>query len=255
MNEDDPWLNVPQAVVLSATGNLDLALGLVADDPALLLLKANWQVARLTVIEVEAEAASERRAEAYRRLQDEKKSGEEGRYGELQGQLQRWLIAGVRTKASRTPGGAYENIDPVEYTKVELQGVDAVDKRTGKIILFDLRVNCRDLIDRLAETVLTPADAGSRSSARHCQPVSEEIEKWRSGGDPVPKLIEWARAKWGEAEALPGRDEILRAFREQFGRVLGVNEKVMRDVRRQLAPPEARRGGAPRHRRSRSAGK
>ena len=251
------WLNVPQAVVLSATGDLNLALGLVAPTPALLVFKANELVARRTVIPVAADPDPAQRAEALRRLQELKMGEEQGRYGELERRLHRWLIAGVRTKASRTPSGAYESIDPVEYTRAEFQGVDAVDKRTGKIILFDLRINCRDLLGRLAETVLTPADtAASRSSARHCQPLPKEIEKWRSGGDPVPKLIEWARSKRGEeAERLPGRYEILRAFREQFGRVLGVNEKVMREVRRQLAPPEARRGGAPRHRRYRSAGK
>jgi hypothetical protein len=72
----------------------------------------------------------------------------------------------------------------------------------------------------------------------------------------VPKLIDWARSKWGDgAQTLPSRYELLREFREQFGQVLGVNEKVMREVRRRLASSEARRGGAPGHRRYRSAGK
>jgi hypothetical protein len=78
----------------------------------------------------------------------------------------------------------------------------------------------------------------SRPYAKHRQPVSEKIEKWDSGGDPVPKLVDWARSKWGDGgQALPSRYELLRVFREQFGRVLGINEKVMRELRRQLAPP------------------
>jgi hypothetical protein len=36
---------------------------------------------------------------------------------------------------------------------------------------------------------------------------------------------------------------------EQFGQLLGINEKTMREVRHQLAPQKARRGGAPTHRR------
>ena len=253
---DELWLNVPQAVVLSATGDLDLALGLVAPDPDLLVFKANAVVARRTVIPVAADPDPKQRAEAFRKLQ-ESKIEEEGRYAELERQVHRYVIAGTRTTASRTPGGPYENINPVEYTRAEFQGVDAVDKRTGKIILFDLRINGGDLVEHLAEDGLMPTDgASSRPYGRDRQPVSEKIEKWDSAGDPVPKLIDWARSKWGDGtQALPNRDELLREFREQFGQVLGVNEKVMREVRRRLASSEARRGGAPGHRRYRSAGK
>jgi hypothetical protein len=74
-------------------------------------------------------------------------------------------------------------------------------------------------------------------------------DKWGCAGDPVPKLIEWARSRWGEgSQALPNRFELLGLFREQFGRVSGINEKTMRLVRQQLASREARRGGARMHR-------
>jgi hypothetical protein len=257
MTNNDPWLNVPQAIVLGVTGDLELVLNLIADDTALLVLKANELVARRTVIPLAADADPERRAEAFRKLQEAKMGNkEEGRYAELERQLHRRLIAGVRTKGSRTPGGAYENIDPVEYTRAELQWVDAVDKRTGKIILFDLRINCTDLIKSLAETLATPAgSASSHAYGRQPQPRLQKIEKWDHVGDPVPKLIDWVRTNWGnDAQELPNRDELLRAFRGQFGRVLGINQKTMREVRRQAASREARHGGAPMHRRPRVAG-
>jgi hypothetical protein len=257
MTDGDVWLNVPQAVVLGVIGDLELVLDLTADDPALLVMKANQLVARRTVIPLAADADREQRAEAFRQLRETgigRKA--EGRYAELERQLHRQLIAGVRTKASRTPGGAYENIDPVEYTRAELQGVDAIDVRTGNIILFDLRINCTDLIKSLAETVLTPAGvASSRAYGRQHQPRSREIKIWDHVGDPVPKLIDWVRSSWGDdAQQLPNRDELLRAFRVQFGRVLGINEKTMRVVRRQLASREARGEGAPMHGRQRADG-
>lgn len=257
MTDNDPWLSVPQAVVLSATGNLELVLDLVIEDPALLVVRANDLIARRTVIPLVADADQKQRGEAFRKLQESIiYKPEEGRYGELQGQLHRYLIAGLRTKASRAPGGAYENVDPVEYTRAELRGVDAIDKRTGKVILFDIRVNCTDLIRSLAETLLTPAGAAaSQAYTGQHHPKSQDVGKWDHAGDPVPKLIAWARSHWGnDAQELPNRDELLRAFRRQFGRVLGVNQKTMREVRRRLASREARRGGAQRHRRERVAG-
>ena len=59
-------------------------------------------------------------------------------------------------------------------------------------------------------------------------------------------LFVWQASRWIK---LPGRAELLRIFRGQFGRVLGIHDKTMREVRRQLAPRLARRGGAPMHRR------
>ena len=81
------------------------------------------------------------------------------------------------------------------------------------------------------------------------------VEKWDCTGDPVPKLIVWAQSRWGEdIQKLPGRADLLRIFRAQFGRVLGIHDKTMREVRRQLAPRQARRGGAPMHRRQQYLG-
>jgi hypothetical protein len=255
MIDDDPWLNVPQAVVLEATGDIELGLDLTADNPILLVIKANQLIARQTVIPLAEDADQARRAEAFRKLREALMGKQDdGRYAEAERRLRRRVVAGVRTKASRTPGGAYENVDPVEYTRAEFQGVDAIDKRTQKIILFDVRISCIDLINSLAETAITRSGIGSSDAL--AQPHAlQELEKWDHAGDPVPKLIDWARSRWGkDVQKLPNRDALLQAFRGQFGRVFGINQNTMREVRRQLAPREARRGGAPMHRRSGVAG-
>ena len=54
MTADDPWLNVPQAVVLEATRDIELVLDLTAESPALLQIKASWRLARGAVISPEA---------------------------------------------------------------------------------------------------------------------------------------------------------------------------------------------------------
>jgi hypothetical protein len=48
------WLNVPQAVVLEETRDIELVLDLTAETPALLQIKANWRLARGAVISPEA---------------------------------------------------------------------------------------------------------------------------------------------------------------------------------------------------------
>jgi hypothetical protein len=118
-------------------------------------------------------------------------------------------------------------------------------------MLFDLRINAFDFIESLTGNPVRPAGAApSRALGQIQEHSSQEVEKWECAGDPLPKLIDWARSRWGEdIQKLPSRPELLRIFRGQFGRVFGINEKTMREVRRQLAPREARRGGAPMHRR------
>jgi hypothetical protein len=55
------WLNVPQAVVLEATRDIDLALGLTSETPALLIVKGNRIVGHRTVVPLEANAGEEQR--------------------------------------------------------------------------------------------------------------------------------------------------------------------------------------------------
>lgn len=123
--------------------------------------------------------------------------------------------------------------------------MDAADKRTGEIILYDLRINSTDLLNKLT--------AGAKEIcgiASQPDPGSLVAENWISKGDPLPQLLEWARQRWGRAlDELPNVQELLHAHRAQFGRVPGISERTMREVRRKLAPEKLRRGSAPTHRR------
>jgi hypothetical protein len=251
MSDDGPWLNVPQAVVLEATRDIELVLRLTETNPALLVIRANRLIALRTEIPLEPDADNEQRGDAFRKLREAKTGPHHDRYLEARQRVQRRLLKGVRTKASRTPDGPFESVDPVEFTRVELSEVDAIDKRTGAVTLYNLRINAYDFIESLTGNPVRPAGAASsRALGQMQEHSSQEVEKWECTGDPVPKLIDWARSRWGEdIQKLPNRPELLRIFRGQFGRVLGINEKTMREVRRQLASREAQRGGAPTHRR------
>ena len=205
MSEDGPWLNVPQAVVLEATRDINLALDLTEDDPVLLVIKANQRIALRTVIPLEEDADDEQRRDAFRRLREERAALHgDNRYQEAQQRVHRRLLAGVRTKASRTPGGPCESVDLVEFTRVELRGVDAIDKRTTAVMLYDLRINGFDLND---------ADSPQKLHQMH-EPSSQEGKKWGCTGDPMPELIRWAQSKWGhDPEKLPNRAQLLQIFR------------------------------------------
>jgi hypothetical protein len=245
---DDVWLDVPQAVVLEATRDIDRAVGLTAETTALLVIKASSLLARPTEIPLAEDADEEQRLDALRKIREARTAmAADSHYLEAQQRVHGWLVAGVRTKARRTPGGPYESVDPVEYTATELRGIDAIDKRTGTVMLFDLRIDAVNLTEALTGK---PIRAASSAADEMQEQSSQDVQKWEGTGDPVPKLIDWARSRWGEgSQALPNRFELLEVFRGQFGRVLGINEKTMREVRRQLASREARRGGAATHRR------
>ena len=252
LTDDVLWLDVPQAVVLEATRDIDRAVGLTAETTALLVIKASSLLARCTVIPLAEDADKEQRLDALRKIREARTAmAADSHYLEAQQRVHGWLIAGVRTKARRTPGGPYESVDPVEYTATELRGIDAIDKRTGTVILFDLRIDAVNLTEALTGKPIRAASTASYPAADEMQEQSsQDFQKWECTGDPVPKLIDWARSRWGEgSQALPNRFELLEVFRGQFGRVLGINEKTMREVRRHLASREARRGGAATHRR------
>ncbi len=61
MSDDGPWLNVPQAVVLEATRDIELVLGLTETNPALLVIRANQLIALRTEIPLEPDADNEQR--------------------------------------------------------------------------------------------------------------------------------------------------------------------------------------------------
>lgn len=249
MADDGPWLNVPQTAVLEVTRDIELAVGLTAETTPLLVIKANRRLARRIEIPLEANADADQRRDAVEQAKTALRSDSaNSSYREAQQRVRGRLVAGVRTKARRTPRGPYESLDPVEFIGAELEGLDAIDKKTGTVILFDLLINLYEYVEHLTGKPVRPPDAAAGAPDQMQQHSSQDVEKWECTGDPVPKLIDWARSKWG-SQKLPNRAELLKTFREQFGRVLGINEKEMRHVRTQLASREARRGGAPMHRR------
>ena len=219
MSDDGPWLSVPQAVVLVATRDIELALGLTENNAALLVIKANQRIAVRTVIPLEANADDEQRRDALTRLREERAAlRDDSLYLEAQEQLHRRLLAGVRTKASRTPGGPCESVDLVEFTRVELRGVDAIDKRTTAVMLYDLRINGFDLNELSPGRSTSSVEAASPQTLHQMhEPSSQEGKKRGCTGDPMPELIRWAQSKWGDdPEKLPNRTQLLQVFREQF---------------------------------------
>src|SRR5215469_3372713 len=130
MYNDDLWLDVPQAVVLVTTGDIERAVSLTATTTDLLMIGASL-LAPCAEIRVPADADEATRLAALKHFQEAKAAAlADNRYLEAERRIVQYLIAGVGSKARRRSGGPYESIEAVEYTAVELQGVDAIDKRT-----------------------------------------------------------------------------------------------------------------------------
>ena len=95
MTDDGPWLNVPQAVVLEVTRDIERALNLSAETTALLIIKANQVLARRTVIPLEADANKEQRLDALRKFREAKTAMPAGsHYLEAQQRVQGGLLQG-----------------------------------------------------------------------------------------------------------------------------------------------------------------
>jgi hypothetical protein len=233
MTDEGPWLNIPQAVVLEVTRDIEVVAGLTADNVTLLVIKANQLLPPRIEIPLEANADSDQWFDALSKFEEAKPAMlADSRYLEGQQRVRRRLLEGVRTKFKRTPDGPYENVDRVEYIGTELQGVNAIDINTRRVKGFDVLISAYNYIERMTGKPLRPADAAPSSAPGQAQEQSSrERDKWECTGDPVPKLIDWARSEWGaDLRQLPNRFELLRLFREQFGQVLGINEKTMRIV-------------------------
>jgi hypothetical protein len=246
------WLTVPHAVVLEATRNIELVSDLTEDDPDLLIIKVNQLIAPSMIIPLEADADEERRADAFKNFHEQKAIlQKDNSYLQAQERVRERLLEGVTVKAARMPNGPWETVDPLELTRVELYGVHAVDKGTRAISLYDLRIHGFEYVESLTGKPIGITITSSPGDLlRIDKDVSQAGKKWDCRGDPIPKLIEWALSQWrNNLQKLPSRSELLRIFREQYGPVLGINEKTMREVRRQLVPEAVRRGGAPTHRR------
>jgi hypothetical protein len=88
-------LNVRQAVVLEATRDIELALNLTADNPALLVIRANQLLALRTTIPLEEDADKERWVDAFRKMQEAKAATQaDNRYLEAQRRVHPGLLPG-----------------------------------------------------------------------------------------------------------------------------------------------------------------
>jgi hypothetical protein len=154
------------------------------------------------------------------------------------------LARGVPVHASKTEGGPLEPVHAAEFTRVETRGFDAIDKKSGKIVLHGLRINGFALIEKLNDPVAA-IGGGSAERRENSNPEASLKDRIRNArGDRLPLVIEWAQFRYA-SEKLPSREAMLKDFRADCGLMLGVNEKTMREVRRRLATLKARRGGAP----------
>jgi hypothetical protein len=105
MADDGPWLNVPQTAVLEVTRDIELVVGLSAKTTPLLIIKANQLLACIE-IPLEANADADQRRDAVEQAKTALRSDSANRrYREAQQRVRGRLVAGVRTKARRTPRG------------------------------------------------------------------------------------------------------------------------------------------------------
>jgi hypothetical protein len=146
----DIWLNVPQAVVLEVTGNLGLANELEADDVNLLMIKAIWRLPPLTSIEVELHPNEMETLRQGYRMAIDSPLEESGYENGLQ-RVHAKLTKGVTSKGSRAPHLPLEVIDPAEFARLALRGIDAVDVRTGQPVWYNLAISARGQLNGSSE--------------------------------------------------------------------------------------------------------
>jgi hypothetical protein len=219
------WLNVPQAVYLEATHDIEGAKKIAHENPKVLMLKAALRLGWVYVPDRDDLGPKAAKELALREL-----GSERGRYEALLARLHDKLIGGLPVKGRRQTGLPLELVDPAEFTGLRLYLTDAVNPTTGETVWFDLRISAQAQLEGLAK--------------------EHQYEPWDSGGDPLPRLVAWALSLCdGDASKLPGRDELLQLFRLKHGPIRGVSQRTMREVRRRLVPEPAKKGGSLMHRR------
>jgi hypothetical protein len=234
------WLNVPQAVVLEATEDLERANGLVERNPLLLVIRATRLLPPLARVPIEPDASDAELQLAARKVREEIEPQQSRRcYAISLRRVHSKLRGGVTIKGRRAPNVPVDIIDPAEFVCLELDGVDAVDPRTGKPVFYDLLVCARELIEGRSEdssrTEFSSAprkrDIGGESTRRP-PPVSDrDLFSWYE--ERVAGLIGGGGAPSGQAD--------WEAAKRQFsGRI---TRSRVRELRDQLAPPEWKKQG------------
>jgi hypothetical protein len=252
------WLNIPRAVVLEATGDLKRARGLEGHEPQLLVHKAALLLPPLGKVPIEPDAGDEELRLALQRIREEiVPRSSESSYAVSLRRVHAKLIDGVTTKGRRAPNLPLEVIDPAEFVYLELDDLNAVDRRRGKIIFYDLLVCARELIDgkskdsSCSEFSSAPRkpDIGGQNLAQVSQammggaaaiglptkparPVSDrDLRSWYE--ERVAALTAGGEASSGEAD--------WEATKRQFpGRV---TRNRLRQIRSEIAPADWKRQG------------
>jgi len=242
----DTWLKIPQAVVLEVTGNLLQARNLEDDDPNLLLIKAILRLPPLISIDVGAHSNEiETARQKYRAVVDAR--AEESAYENGLRKVHAKLVKGVTTKGSRTPNLPFEVIDPAEFGRLELSGIDAVDARTGKPVWYNLVISARELLEGNSEDPsydelytlsrtwnhlrgqrsggsegVAGADAALELATRGGTPLSDrDLRSWYE--QRVQELTKWGKTASGEAD--------WKAVRRQYpGRVTRARLRALRKI-------------------------
>jgi hypothetical protein len=245
----DIWLNIPQAVVLEATGDLERARGIESRDPLLLVIKAARLLPPLVVAPVKAGASRAETRRAFRKLIEEVDSRTaRGCYDGALRRVHSKLRQGVTIKGSRAPNLPLEVVDNAEFARLELRGTNAVDPRTGQAIWHDVLINARELIEanlgdpsfselhpRRAKSDGTGHAGGTAQvglSTKRAAPVSDrDLRSWFE--KRVSELSGRGKTSSGEAD--------WEAAKEQFlGRVTRARLRTMRD---QFAPADWKKQG------------
>jgi hypothetical protein len=152
MAREEVWFNLPQAVVLEATRDIEAALRLSDDDPDLLSLNANRILSLQASVLLEDEAPEAERRDAFARLQKQLYANKTtSRYLAAERRVWGLLARGVTAKASKRRGGTLEKVDAAEFTRLQPKGVDAIDRSSGEVVLYDLRIDAFELVERLKE--------------------------------------------------------------------------------------------------------
>ena len=248
-------LNIPQAVVLEATKNLERARGLKEREPQLLLLRAALLLPPLGTVPVKPDASEEDTRLALRTLKEEMDSRTSQRcYDVFSRRVHAKMGNGVTTKGRRGPNLPLKLIDPAEIACFELDGVNAVDPRTGKIIFYDLVVSARELVDDESRdpssSEFSPEPPKSEGSSGELIEGSQAMAgETSSAKKPAASMSEQDLRSWYEqrvsklsacGESSSGEADWEAAKQQIPGRA---TRKRIRQVRDQFAPADWKKQG------------
>jgi hypothetical protein len=234
----DTWLNIPQAVVLESTGNLQLARDLDDDDPDRLVIKAILRLPPLISLDIDAFPNIEAARQQWRALVGSQV--EESAYEKGLRRVHAKLLEGVTTKGSRAPNRPLEVIDPAEFARLELRRSDAVDTRTGEPVWYSLVISARGLLEGNSETAGEAGDSEVVERAHtplvwareETAPVSDrELRSWYE--HRVQELLVWGKPASGEADWKAAK----RRFADRVTRIR------VRALREKLAPETWKKQG------------